>query len=138
MSKALQAVKVDLSDVLVLVDATFCTLSDCKKPAANWVLQLVDARDDLETVVGIKLTTDDISEFQERVGNCFIDKLKNNVMCRFSTSREILRAFAIFEPKRVPKVGTPELESYGEESINTLLSHYGESKTATTLDGTEI
>ena len=70
-----------------------------------------------------------------RVGNCFIDKLKNNVTSRFSTSKEIITAFSILEPKGVPKVGTTELESYGNNSVKTLLSHNGESKTATTLDG---
>ena len=33
------------------------------------------------------------------------------------------------------KVGTTELESYGKDLVKTLLSHYGKSKTATTLDG---
>ena len=49
LSKALQAVKIDLSDVPVLVEATLCTLSDCKHSAANWVLQLVDICDEIET-----------------------------------------------------------------------------------------
>ena len=37
----------------------------------------------------------------------------------------------------MPKLGTTELESYGMDSVNTLLSHYGESKPATytSLDG---
>ena len=135
LSKALQAVKIDLSDISILVDATLHTLSDCTQPAANWVLQLIDACDELETDTGVKITTDDIGQFQERVGNCFIDKLKNNVTSRFSTSKEIITAFSIFEPKGVPKLGTTELESYGKDSVKTLISHYGESKTATTLDG---
>ena len=98
-------------------------------------MQLIDACDELETDTGVKITTDDIGQFQERVGNCFIDKLKNNVTSRFSTSKEIITAFSIFEPKGVPKLGTTELESYGKDSVKTLISHYGESKTATTLDG---
>lgn len=69
------------------------------------------------------------------MGNCFIDKLKSNITSRFYTSKDIITAFGIFEPKRVPKVGTTELESYGIDSVNTLLSQYGENKPATTLDG---
>ena len=67
LSKALQAVKIDLSDVPVLVEATLLTLSDCKQPAANWVLQLKDICDEIETTVGVKLTPDDIDKFQEKL-----------------------------------------------------------------------
>ena len=95
----------------------------------------MDACEELEAGTGVKISTDDIGQFQERVGNCFIDKLKNNVTSRFSTSKETITAFSIFEPKRVPKLGTTELESYRKDSVKTLLSHYGKSKTATTLDG---
>ena len=135
LSKALQAVKIDLSDIPILVDATLHTLSDCTQPAANWVLQLMDTCEELEAGTGVKISTDDIGQFQERVDNCFIDKLKNNVTSHFSTSKKIITAFSIFEPKQVPKLGTTELESYGKDSVKTLLSHYGKSKTATTLDG---
>ena len=62
LNKALQAVKIDLSDISILVDATLNTLSNCTQPAANWVLQLIDACDELETD---KITTDDIGQFQE-------------------------------------------------------------------------
>ena len=55
LSKALQAVKIDLSDISPLVGATLHTLSDCITPAANWVLQLLDACDELETATGVKL-----------------------------------------------------------------------------------
>ena len=121
VSKALQAVKIDLSDIPILVDATLHTLSDCTQPAANWVLQLMDACEELEAGIGVKISTDDIGQSQGRVGNCFIDKLKNNVTSRFSTSKETITAFSIFEPKRVPKLGTTGLESYGKDSVNSVI-----------------
>lgn len=90
----------------------------------------MDARDEVEADTGVKITTEDIQfgQFQERVDSCYIDKLKNNVRSSFSTSNEIISAFPIFEPKRVPKLDTAELESYGKYSVKTLPSHYGESK----------
>ena len=69
-SKAQQAMKIDLSDISILVDAMLHTLSDCTQSAINWVLQLIDGCDELEIDTGVKITTDDIGQFQERVGNC--------------------------------------------------------------------
>lgn len=71
--------KIDLSDISILVDAMLYTLSDCTQSAANWILQLLYACDGLETDTGVNITADDIGQFQERVGNCFFDKLKTQV-----------------------------------------------------------
>ena len=113
--------KIDLSDISILVNATLHTLSDCTQPAANWVLQLIHACGELQAVMKIL------------VRELAVALLTNCIRSCFSTSNEIVTAFSIFEPKRVPKLGTTELESYGKDSIKHLLSHYGESKTATTL-----
>ena len=80
-------------------------------------MTLIDTFGELKTDTGVKITTNDIGQFQERVGNCFIDKLKNSVTSHFSTSKEIIIAFSIFEPKGVPKVGTTELKSYRKDSV---------------------
>lgn len=76
LSKCLQAEKIDLTAVAPLVDATLYTLDDATLPAADWVLELLDAKDDLEAATDIKRTTESITSFQERVAKPFITKLK--------------------------------------------------------------
>ena len=66
-SKCLHADKIDLTAVAPLVDATLNTLDDATLPAANWVLELLDAKDDLEVATDVKITTESITNFQERV-----------------------------------------------------------------------
>ena len=44
LSKCLQAEKIDLTAIAPLVDATLNTLDDATLPAANWVLELLDAK----------------------------------------------------------------------------------------------
>ena len=54
-------------------------LDDAKLPAANWVLELLDAKDTLEVAPGTTMTTANIGSFQEAMAKPFITKLKNNI-----------------------------------------------------------
>ena len=69
LSRSLQAEKIDLTAIAPLVDATLNTLDDAILPAANWVLELLDTKDDLEVATDIKITTEGITSFQDRVAN---------------------------------------------------------------------
>ena len=59
----------------------------------------------------------------------FITDLKNNIVCRF-TSQDVVSLFSIFDPEKMPALGTTDLSCYGEDCINTILKHYGKDLTA--------
>ena len=48
LSKCLQTEKLDLSIISSLVHATLHTIAEALLPAANWVLKLMDAREEIE------------------------------------------------------------------------------------------
>ena len=56
-------------------------------PAANWVLELLDARETLEAVTDNTVTMEDISSFQERVAKLFVSDLNSNISNRFFFAR---------------------------------------------------
>ena len=88
----------------------------------------MDAREEIERATGVKVTSANIASFQERVAKHFIADLKNNIVCRF-TSQDVVTSFSIFDPEKMPPLGTTDL-SYGEDCINTILKHYGKDLTA--------
>ena len=47
LSRALQAERIDLTAIIPLVDATLNTLDDVTLPAAKWVLELMDPKDEI-------------------------------------------------------------------------------------------
>ena len=51
---------------------------------------------------------------------------------------DILSAFSIFNPKKVPSLSTHELPLYGECSIQTLIGEFGKDLPAGSMEGTEI
>ena len=112
-------------------------LDDAALPAANWVLELLDKCEDLEKATGVKITSEDIKSFQETVAKPFIAHLKNNISSRFASSGDVLSAFSIFDRRKVPSNNSEDWSSYGEDSIKTLIAHYGVEKTAETLQGEE-
>ena len=61
--------------------------------AANWILELVDVKEDLEQITGEE--TENIASFQETVAMSFMFHLKENISSRFE-SHDILPALAIF------------------------------------------
>ncbi len=125
LSKCLQTEKLHLSITSNLVHATLHTIAEALLPAANWVLELMDAREEIERATGVKVTSANIASFQERVAKHFITDLKNNIVCRF-TSQDVVSSFSIFDPENMPSLGTTDLSCYGEDCIDTILKHYGE------------
>ena len=84
LSKSLQTEKLDLSVISGIVDATLHTPEDAVLPAANWVLQLQDIKDEIETTIGIKFNYLGIKNFQSRVAKPFLILLKENIQNRFT------------------------------------------------------
>ena len=136
LSRALQAERIDLTAITPLVDATLNTLDDVTLPAANWVLELMDAKDEIEEATDIKITTEGITTFQERVAKPFVTMLKANISSRF-VSQDIVSSFSIFDPKKVPAADSSDLLAYGEDSVDLMLAHYGAEQPAETVDGDE-
>ncbi len=95
-------------------------------PSANLVLQLQDAREELKAATGIEVTHLDMCPCQESVGKPLIRLIKDNIFSRFrSSSKAVLSAFSIFDPKKVPSLSTHELPLYGDSSIQTLTGQFG-------------
>ena len=106
------------------------------EPSANWVLQLVDLREELATSIGVNISVPDIVAFTEKIGKPFVSKLKANISSRFG-SQDITAAFSIFDPKKVPSIDSADIKTYGESFINTLHAHFGVPKAVKTLEGVE-
>ena len=85
LSKCLQSQQLDLTIVSSLVDATLHTLDDTIQPGANWLLELQDVMDEMESTIDIKFTTEDVTNFQSRVAKRFCTLLKKNIQNRFSS-----------------------------------------------------
>ena len=111
LSRTLQTEQLDLSMISSLVNATLHTLDDSVLPSANWVLELLDDREQLEEATGIIVTLADITIFQEQVTKPFIAHLKENISSRFSSSNDVVSAMSIFDPRKAPKADsqTPDL-----------------------------
>ena len=62
-------------------------------PAANWILELVGVKEDLEQITGEE--TENIASFQETVAMPLMFHLKENLSSRIE-SHDILSALAIF------------------------------------------
>ena len=100
------------------------------------ILQLVDVQEELDTTIGATISVPDIVAFIESAGKSFVSKLQANISSRFG-SQDVIAAFSIFDPKKVPSIDSPDINTYGESSINTLHSHFGVPRAAKTLDGVE-
>ena len=126
LRRTLHTKHLDLSLISSLVDATLNSLDDAILPSANLVLLLQDAREELKAATAIEVTHLDICSFQERVGKRFIRLIKDNISNWFrSSSKDVLSAFSIFDPKKVPSLSTHKLPLYGHSSIQTLIGKFG-------------
>ena len=93
----------------------------------------------VKAATDIEVTQLDICSFQERVGQPFIRLIKDNISSRFrSSSKDVLSAFSIFYPKKVPSLSTHELPLYGDSSIQTLIGQLERNLSAKSLEGTEF
>ena len=133
LSKSLQTEKLDLSVISGIVDATLHTLEDAVLPAANWVLQLQDIKDEIETTIGIKFNYLVIKNFQSLVTKPFVILLKENIQNRFN-SQELVSSFSIFDPKKMPN---PAKDKYGDDKIKPLIQHYSKELQGETIVGDE-
>ena len=88
-----------------LIDAVLHTLDDAITPAAYWVLELLDSKDDLQQANGEIVSADKINTFQETVGTPLVALLKENISSRFAT-HDIVPSLAIFDPCNVPSTNS--------------------------------
>ena len=79
----------------------------------------------------------DISTFQEKIGQCFIHQLRNNITSRF-TSSDVVSSFSIFDPRKVPATSSPLFSLYGEGAIDTLIDYYAQDFPAETVHGVQF
>ena len=135
LSKSLQTEKLDLSIISNLVDATLHTLEDVLQPAAKWVLDLQEVKEEMDITVGINFNSDDVASFQSRVTEPFYTKSKENIANRF-VSQDVVSCFSIFDPKKTPN--SLENCTYGEDQVKVLLEHYGSELPAETVVGDEF
>ena len=56
----------------VLPQVAKFSLDDTLLPAANWVLELLDARDELQTTTKIKINSESITSFKKNVAKPFV------------------------------------------------------------------
>ncbi len=124
LSRCLQAEKLDLTAISGLVDSTLQTLHESLLPAAHWVLELLDAQDELQAIAIID--SESITSFQDKVAKPFVTDLKENISRRFS-SQDIVASFSIFDSSKLPQKDSPDLSSYGDEFLGVLEDHYGTS-----------
>ena len=99
LSRVLQTENLDLSMISSLLDATLHSIDDAVLSLSNWVLKLLEAAQDLETAIEEQITQEDISTFQENIGQCFIHQLRDNITSCF-TSSDVVSSFSIFDPRK--------------------------------------
>ena len=100
LSRALQTENLDLSMIFSLLDATLHSIDDAVISSSNWVMELLETVQCLETAIEEQITQQDISTFQEKIGQCFIHQLRDNITSCF-TSSDVVRSFSIFDPRKV-------------------------------------
>ena len=76
------------------------------------------------------ITADLILSFQNTVGKPFVADLEANITSRFSSSTAVVSALSIFDPRKVPKLDSVSLPTYGDDSVDKLIAHYGEDRDA--------
>ena len=106
LSRALQTKYIDLSMIYSLLDATLHSIENALLSSSNWVLELLEAAQDLETAIEEQITQEDISTFREKISQCFIHQLRDNITSRFTTS-DVVSSFSIFDPRKVPATSSP-------------------------------
>ena len=84
------------------------TTHEPEELAANWVLELLDAREALQAVTDTTVTMEDISSFQERVAKPSVSDFKSNISSRFA-SQDVVSCFSIFDSRKIPSLDSSEL-----------------------------
>ena len=78
LSQSIQRKQLDLSMITSLIDAVLHALDDAITPAAYWVLELLDSKNDLQQGPSEIVSADKIHTFQEKVGTPFVALLKEH------------------------------------------------------------
>ena len=79
-SKTLRTKQTDLSKISSIVDAVLASLNDVTTQAGQWVLKLLDSKDDLQQVTEETSSADKIRTFQKkRMGTPFVVHLRENI-----------------------------------------------------------
>ena len=120
-----------------VLDATLHSIDNAVLSSSNWVLELLESAQDLETAIKEQITQEDISTFQEKIVQCFIHQLRDNITSRF-TSSDGVSSFSIFDPRKVPATYSPLFSLYGEGAIDTLIDHYAQDFPAETVHGVQF
>ena len=95
--------------------------------------------EELKAATGIEVTHLDMCSFQERVGKPFIILIIENISSRFRlSSKGMLLAFSVFDPKKISSISTHELPLYGDCTIQTLIGQFGRDLPVKSLEGTEF
>ena len=63
--------------------------------------------------------------------------VKNNISSRFFSPHNVVSSFRIFDTKKVPAGDSSGLLSYGEDSVDLLIQHYGLEQPAETVQADE-
>ncbi len=96
----------------------------------------MDAKEEIEEITDIKITTESIATFQDQVAKPCVRMLKANISSRF-VSQDVVSSFSIFDPKKMPAADSSDLHTYGENFIDLLLAHYGAELPAKSVGGEE-
>ena len=137
LCRALQTENLDISMISSLLDATLHSIDDAVLSSSNWVLELLEVAQDLETAIEEQITQNDISTFQEKIGQCLIHQLRDNITSRF-TSSGVVSSFSSFDPRKVPATSSPLFSLYEEGAIDTLIGHYAQDFPAETVHGVQF
>ena len=137
LSRALQTENLVLFMIYSLLDATLHSIDDAVLSSSNWILELLEAAQDLETAIEEQITQEDIYNFQEKIAQCFIHQLRDNITSRF-TSSDVVSSYSIFVPRKVPATSSPLFSLYGEGAIDTLIDHYAQVFLAETVYGVQF
>ena len=100
-------------------------------------MELLEAAQELETAIEEQITQEDISTFQEKIGQCFIHRLRDNITSHF-TSSDVVSSFSILDPRKVPATSSPLFSLYGKGAIDTLIDYYTQDFPAETVDGVQF
>ena len=111
--KSLQTKQLDSSMISSLIDAVLHALDDAITPAAHWVLELLDSKDNLQAT-GEIVGADKIHTFQETVGTPFVALHKENISSRYAT-HNIVSALAIFDPRNLTRIDSSQFPNLWKE-----------------------
>ena len=139
MSLALPKKHVELASVQALVKSTITQITALKSNNGKFLSEILPSKDDVSEVTWrgktIKVTVREVQQF-ESMKLKFLDNLLLNLEKRFPLdSTNVVNAFEILSLCNV-RFQNENLSSYGNEELETLLSHYGSAKK--TQGGTDV